>query len=57
MNTKSQIIISIPQLEEGQYKLSVITQAGSNYQLVKEPRTYIFPILLTVGGGDRPEIE
>ena len=57
MNTKSQIIISIPQLEEGQYKLSVTTQAGSNYQLVKEARTYTFPILLTVGEGDRPELE
>lgn len=61
-NTKSQIIISIPQLSDGQYSLSVTTQAGSNYQLVKEPRTYTFPILLTVGdggsgGGDRPEIE
>ena len=61
MNTKSQIIISIPQLSDGQYSLSVTTQAGSNYQLVKEPRTYKFPILLTVGNGggddDRPEIE
>lgn len=60
MNTKSQIIISIPQLADGQYTLSVTTQAGANYQLVKEPRTYIFPILLTVGNGgnsDRPEIE
>lgn len=61
MNTKSQIIISIPQLSAGQYALSVTTQAGSNYQLVKEPRTYKFPILLTVGSGggddDRPVIE
>lgn len=60
MNTKSQIIVSIPQLADGQYSLSVTTQAGSNYQLVKEPRTYVFPILLTVGdggSGDRPEIE
>ena len=57
VNTKSQIIISIPQLGDGQYKLSVTTQAGSNYQLVKEPRTYTFPFLLTVGESDRPEIE
>lgn len=60
MNTKSQIIVSVPQLEDGQYSLSVTTQAGSNYQLVKEPRTYTFPILLTVGNGgedDRPVIE
>lgn len=60
-NTKSQIIISIPQLADGQYYLSITTQAGSNYQLLKEPRSYQFPILLTVGNGgggsDRPEIE
>lgn len=60
-NTKSQIIISIPQLADGQYYLSITTQAGSNYQLLKEPRAYQFPILLTVGNGsggsDRPEIE
>ena len=54
-NTKSEIIIQIPQLAEGQYWLSVTTQAGANYGLVKDPRTYKFPILLTVGiggGGD-----
>lgn len=60
-NTKSQIIISIPQLADGQYYLSITTQTGSNYQLLKEPRSYQFPILLTVGNGDdnsdRPEIE
>ena len=54
-NTKSEIIIQIPQLAEGQYWLSVTTQAGANYGLVKDPRTYKFPILLTIGiggGGD-----
>lgn len=58
-NTKSQIIISVPQLSEGQYTLSVTTQSGSNYKMVKEPRTYQFPILLTVGkgsgGGEEPD--
>lgn len=48
-NTKSQIIISIPQLPDGQYYLSVTTQAGGGYSIVKEPRTYRLPILLTVG--------
>ncbi|WP_251619948.1 DNA-binding domain-containing protein [Odoribacter lunatus] len=48
-NTKSQIIISIPTLAPGQYRLSVTTQAGANYQILKTPRTYEFPILLTVG--------
>lgn len=62
-NTTSQIIIQVPNLPDGQYLLSVTTQAGSGYSLVKEPRTYQFPILLTVGnqpgggGSDRPEIE
>lgn len=62
-NTISQIIIQIPDLPDGQYMLSVTTQAGASYSLVKEPRTYQFPILLTVGsqqgggGDDRPEIE
>ena len=61
-NTTSQIIIQVPALPDGQYLLSVTTQAGAGYSLVKEPRTYQFPILLTVGnqpggGGDRPEIE
>ena len=54
-NTKSEIIIQIPQLAEGQYWLSVTTQAGANYGLVKDLRTYKFPILLTIGiggGGD-----
>lgn len=51
-NTKSQIIISIPQLADGQYYLSVTTQAGAGYSIVKEPRTYRFPVLLTVGGGE-----
>ena len=50
-NTKSEIIIQIPPLAEGQYWLSVTTQAGANYGLVKDPRTYKFPILLTVGAG------
>lgn len=57
-NTNSQIIISLPQLSDGQYYLSVTTQAGSNYKIVKTPRTYQFPVLLTVGaveGGGEEE--
>lgn len=62
-NTTSQIIIQIPNLADGQYLLSVTTQAGASYSVVKEPRTYQYPILLSVGsqpsggGDDRPEIE
>ena len=54
-NTKSQIIISIPQLVAGQYTLSVTTQAGGSYTVVKAPRTYVFPILLTVGDETNPD--
>ncbi|MCD7851549.1 MAG: DUF4469 domain-containing protein [Parabacteroides sp.] len=54
-NTKSQIIISTPDLPAGSYYLSVTTQAAAGYKEVKEPRTYRFPILLTVENGeDRP---
>ena len=62
-NTISQIIIQIPALPDGQYLLSVTTQAAAGYSLVKEPRTYQLPILLTVGNDpgdnedDRPVIE
>ena len=48
-NTKSQIIISIPELSDGTYYLSITTQAGAGYSVLKEPRSYTFPILLTVG--------
>ena len=53
----------MPTLEDGEYTLSIVTQYGSSNKLVKEPRTYLFPVLLYVGsqpsggGGDRPEIE
>ncbi|WP_455632504.1 DNA-binding domain-containing protein [Parabacteroides sp.] len=58
INTTSQIVIQVPKLTPGQYRLSVTTQAGSNYKMVKEPRTYLFPILLNVvegGGGSDSE--
>ena len=57
-STNTEQIAEVPEsLTDGQYYLSVTTQIGSGYQLVKEPRTYRFPILLTVGepaddGGD-----
>lgn len=62
-NTISQIIIQIPALPDGQYFLSVTTQAGASYSIIKEPRTYQYPILLSVGNlpgdgeDDRPVIE
>ena len=55
-NTNSEVILQVPNLPDGQYYLSITTQAGGNYKMVKTPRTYKFPILLTVGevdnGGD-----
>ncbi len=62
-STTSEQIVEVPEdLADGQYKVSVTTQAGANYQILKDPRTYVFPILLTVGdlpegggGGDVPD--
>lgn len=54
-STVSEQIVEVPEgLADGQYKVSVTTQAGASYSILKEPRTYTFPILLTVGegGGD-----
>ena len=48
-NSVSEIIFTIPALEPGQYTVSVTTQMGASYRLLKEPRTCQFPILLTVG--------
>lgn len=62
-NNPSQLTVMMPALENGEYILSIITQYGTSNKLVKEPRTYQFPVLLYVGdkpsdgGGDRPEIE
>ena len=53
----------IPALKDGEYTLSIVTQSAAGNKLVKEPRTYVFPVLLYVGnkpgsgGRDRPEIE
>ena len=52
-STNTEQIAEVPEsLADGQYFLSVTTQAGSGYKLLKEPRSYRFPILLTVGGSD-----
>ena len=56
--TISELIVEVPDLVEGQYQLSITTQSAAGYQLVKEPRTYVFPIVLTViapdGAGGSP---
>ena len=52
-STTSEQIVEVPEsLTDGQYRLSITTQASSNYRTTKEPRTYEFPILLTVGEED-----
>lgn len=58
-STNTEQIVEVPEsLTDGQYYLSITTQIGSGYQVLKTPRTYRFPILLTVGddtgGGGTP---
>ena len=48
-NTQSEIIVQVPKdLTPGQYRLSITTQAGAGYTVLKQPRSYEFSILLTV---------
>lgn len=62
-NNPSELTVMLPALEDGEYTLSIVSQYGASNKLVKEPRTYTFPVLLYVGekpgGGedDRPVIE
>ena len=53
-NNPSQLTVLLPVLEEGEYTLSVTTQFTSGNRLLKEPRSYTLPALLTVkaGGSD-----
>lgn len=50
--TTSELIVEVPELPDGDYHVSVTTQVGAGYKTIKEPRTYIFPLLLTVGKGE-----
>ena len=47
-NNPSELIIVIPALEAGSYKLEVVTQFSGNKQSLKEPRSTIFERILTV---------
>lgn len=51
-NNPSQLTVMIPALADGQYTVSVCTQASTGTQMVKNPRTYTFPVVLTVGSGE-----
>ena len=55
-NNPSELTVLLPTLEEGEYTLSVTTQFSQSHTL-KEPRTYVYPVTLTVGtdeGGGTP---
>lgn len=62
-NNPSQVTFMLPALADGEYTLSLTTQYSAGNNLVKDPRTYTFPVVLYVGevpGGDdddRPVIE
>lgn len=60
-NNPSSITFMLPALADGEYTLSLTTQYGAGNKLVKEPRTYVFPVQLYVGevpddDDDRPVI-
>ena len=50
-NNPSELTVLLPTLEEGEYTLSVTTQF-SRSTMLKEPRTYVFPITLTVNADE-----
>lgn len=51
LNQPSQVSCMLPTLADGQYTLRITTQYGAGGRLVKEPRSYSYPVLLTVGSG------
>ena len=53
-NNPSQLTVLLPSLADGEYTLSIVTQYASGNKSLKEPRTYVFPTLLTV---EAPESE
>ena len=55
-NLPSKLVVMVPYtLPEGDYYVKVTTQYSRGFQ-VKEPRSYQFPLLLSVpGDGDKPE--
>lgn len=48
INNPSELIVIIPDLSSGTYKLEVVTQFTSNSIFLKEPRTAVFDKILTV---------
>lgn len=57
-NNPSELTVIMPVMATGEYTLSITTQYSTNNKLVKESRTYTFPVLLTTqggGSGEKPE--
>ena len=49
VNKPSELMVVIPALAAGTYKLEIVTQYGSNNKnLLKEPRTAVFERILSV---------
>ena len=48
-NNPSQVTFMLPEMADGEYTLSLATQAGTANRLVKDVRTYVFPVKLYVG--------
>ena len=48
VNNPSELMIIIPALSAGTYKVEVVTQYSSGSSLLKQPRTAVFDRLLTV---------
>ena len=58
-NTTSELTVVAPDLNAGNYYVEIRTQSAAGSKLVKNMRTFRYPILLTVGSteDDRPVIE
>lgn len=56
-NNPSQLTVLLPDLTEGEYTLSVVTQYSANNKLLKEPRTYLFasPLTMEAVESERPD--
>ena len=49
-NTAGKIILQVPSLGTGTYRLRIVTQLSNGSSLLKEPRTITFDTDLTVSG-------
>ena len=60
LNMPSQLVVPIPNLSDGTYRVRVTTQFSPNATIIKQPRSIDFPLELQVGdseeGSDGPSI-